>query len=59
MGSSNKKKKEKAKDFQVCTEGSMKIARLQKGIETEVQGRKGQGKGFQLHRHQLQIKGYV
>lgn len=63
MGSSAKKKKEKQQDFKVCKRRSIftffgfSVANMR--VETEAKGRPSQAEAFQLHRYQLQIKGYA
>lgn len=57
MGSSNRKKKEKAKDFQVSrrrfvTEGPESNS----DTETQVEGRKDKSQGLQFYRHKFPVE---
>lgn len=57
MGSSNRKKKEKAKDFQVsCRRFVTQGPESDMNTETQVEGRKDESQDLQLYRHKFPVE---
>lgn len=57
MGSSNRKKKEKAKDFQVSLRWLLpKGSDSDRTIETQVEGRQNKSQGLQLYGHEFSVE---